>query len=56
MFQRNNEDGALCGIHVTHVDDFVYCGTLNWHKNVVEKLLYIVKISKREKSSPDILD
>ena len=51
MFQRNNEDGALCGILVTHKDDFVYCGTLNWHKNVVEKLLCIFKISKRKKSS-----
>ena len=37
LFQWNNKDGALCGILATHVDDFVYCGTLNWHKNVVEK-------------------
>ena len=29
MFQWNSKDGALCGILVTHVDDFVYCGTLN---------------------------
>ena len=49
MFQRNNKDGAICGILVTYVDDFVYCGTLNWHENKVVKLLYIVKISKREK-------
>ena len=51
MFQWNNEDGALCGILVTQVDDFVYCGTLNWHKNVVEKLFCIFKISKKEKRS-----
>ena len=49
MFQRNNKDEAICGILVTHADDFVYCGTLNWHKNKVVKLLYIVKVSKREK-------
>ena len=49
MFQRNNKDGAICGILVTYVDDFVYCGTVNWHENKVVKLLYIVKISKREK-------
>ena len=29
MFQWNNKDGAHCGIIVTHVDDFVYCSTLN---------------------------
>ena len=51
MFQWNNKDGALCGILLTHVDDFVYCGSLNWHKNVVEKLPCILKISKKEKES-----
>ena len=51
MFQWNNKDRALCEILVTHVDDFVYCGTLNWHKNMVNKLLCIFKISKREKGS-----
>ena len=51
MFQWNNKDGALCGILVTHVDDFAYCSTLNWHKNVVEKPLRIFKISKKEKGS-----
>ena len=44
-------DEALCGILVAHVDDFVYCGTLNWYKNVAEKLLCMFKISKREKGS-----
>ena len=51
MFHWNNKDGVLCGILVTHVEDFVYCGTLNWHKNVVEKLIFIFKISKKEKGS-----
>ena len=51
MFKWNSKDGALCGILVTHVDDFVYCGILNWHKNVVEKLLFIFKISKKENGS-----
>ena len=49
MFQWNNIDGALYRSLVTHVDDCVYCSTLNWHKNVVEKLLCILKISKKEK-------
>ena len=36
---------------VTHVDDFVYCRNLNWHKNVVEKLLSIFEISKKKTGS-----
>ena len=51
MFQWNNKDGAFCRILVTHEDDFVYSNTLNWHKNVFEKLLCIFKISKKEKGS-----
>ena len=47
MVQWNNKGKTL----VTHVDDFVYIGSLNWHKNVVEKLLCIYKISKKEKGS-----
>ena len=51
MFQWNNNDLALSVILVTHADDFLYSGTLNWYKNVVEKLLCIFKINKREKES-----
>ena len=51
MFQWNNKNGVPCRILITYVDDFVYCGTLNWHKNVVETLLCIFTISKREKGS-----
>ena len=47
MVQWNNKDKTL----VTHVDAFVYIGSLNGHKNVVEKLLCIYKISKKEKGS-----
>ena len=60
LFQWNYKDGSLCGILVTQVDDFVYyvyllclllfC-TMKWHENVVEKLICIFKISKREKGS-----
>ena len=48
MFHWNIKDGAPCGILVTHVDDFVYSVTLHWDKNMVEKVLCIFKISKRE--------
>ena len=34
-----------------NVDDSVYWGTLNWHKNVVEKPLCIFNTSKKEKRS-----
>ena len=27
VFHWNNEDKALCGILVTHVDEFLYCST-----------------------------
>ena len=51
MFQWNNKDRALCEVFVTHVDDFVYCGTLKWHKNVFENYLCVFKSNKREKES-----
>ena len=51
MFQWNDKDGSLCGVLVIHVDNFVYCGTMIWHENVVEKFINIFKISKSGKGS-----
>ena len=51
MFQWNNKDRALCEVFVTHVDDFVSCGTLKRHKNVFGNYLCVFKSNKREKES-----
>ena len=58
MFQWNNKDGALCGIIVTHVDDFVYCRTLNWHKNGIEELLLknLLRSARKKRDLSEILD
>ena len=56
MFQWHNKDGALFGILGTHADDFVYCSTLNWHKNVVEKLLLSSRSARKKSDLSDILD
>ena len=47
----HDDDRQLCGILVTHVDDFIYCGTKKWIESVIENLLKIFKISKLEKGS-----
>ena len=39
LFLWHNKDGSRNGIVVTHVDDFVYCGTEQWHKLVFVKIL-----------------
>ena len=36
---------------VTHVDDFVYCGTEQWHKLVFAKILKTFQISRIEECS-----
>ena len=41
----------LGGLITVHVDDFEYCGTSSWHKNVINKLCQMFKISKKEKGS-----
>ena len=30
---------------------FEYCGTSSWHKNIIDKLCQMFKISKKEKGS-----
>ena len=57
MFQWNNKDGALYGILVTHADDFVYCRTLNWHKNGIELLLKnLLRSARKKRDRSEILD
>ena len=46
-----HENSKLVGVIITHVDDFEYCGTLNWQKEVIEKLTQVFKISKNQKGS-----
>ena len=48
LFLWHNEDGSIIGILALHVDDFVYCGTSNWHHTVIQKLLSAFRISKKE--------
>ena len=46
-----HEDHRLVGMIVTHVDDFEYCGTLQWQRKVIGELVKTFKISKTEKGS-----
>ena len=46
-----HEDSRLVGLLISHVDDFEYCGTFNWQKEVIGNLTDIFKISKKEKGS-----
>ena len=46
-----HENSKLVGVLISHVDDFEYCGTLTWQKEVIEKLSKVFKISKNEKGS-----
>ena len=43
----------LCGILVTYVDDFVYCGTLNWHRNVVEDFFVSLRSTREKRDHSD---
>ena len=56
MFQRNNKEGALCGILVTHVDDFVYCGTLNWHEMWLKNFFVSLRSARKKRDISDILN
>ena len=46
-----HRDGKLIGILVCHVDDFTYCGTQTFHKEVIDKLKKTFKISADHNSS-----
>ena len=51
LFLWHNKDGSLNGMVVTHVDDFVYCRTEQWHKLVFVKILKTFRISRIEECS-----
>ena len=51
LFLWHNKDGSLNGMVVTRVDDFVYCGTEQWHKLVFVKILKTFQISGIEECS-----
>jgi len=36
---------------VSNIDDFVYCGTCEWHNKVINTLATTFKIIKQEKGS-----
>ena len=50
VFMRHNGSN-LEGLITIHVDDFEYCGTSSWHKNVIDELCQMFKISKKGKGS-----
>jgi hypothetical protein len=39
MFLWHDDECRLIGLVVTHVDDFVYCGTKDWHENVMGRIM-----------------
>ena len=51
LFIWHDDKGRLIGVLVSHVDDFVYCGILDWHNKVISKLVLTFQISKQEKGS-----
>jgi len=42
---------GLEGLITIHVDDFEYCGTSQWHKDVINKICDMFKISKQQTGS-----
>ena len=46
-----HEGDSLIGMTVVHVDDFVYCGTVVWHKNVIDRVYQVLKIGSSARGS-----
>ena len=44
---RYFHNGELQGIFVTHVDDFLFCGTSNFNTNVIEQISKKYRVGKR---------
>ena len=51
MFIWHNKARELEGLITIHVDDFEYCGTAQWHKNVIDRLCIMFKISDQQTGS-----
>ena len=47
----HDDDDELIGMLVSHVDDFVYCGTTRWHRMIMDKLISKFKISSQAQGS-----
>ena len=45
LFLWHDDEGVLEGILAIHVDDFVYCGTSSWLKDVIKNIPRHSKIS-----------
>ena len=50
VFMWHNND-ILIGVIVSHVDDFVYCGTVVWHKKVIHSLFKTFDIRETHRGS-----
>ena len=48
MFIWHSKQGDLEGVITIHVDDFEYCGTAHWHREVIDKLCKMFKISNQQ--------
>ena len=48
LFYRQNEEGKLDSMLVTHVDNFLHAGTERFNKEVVEKLEVIFQMGKTQ--------
>ena len=51
MFMWHDANDELVGMLVSHVDDFVYCGTIDWHKAVIDEIMKEFKISSQAQGS-----
>jgi hypothetical protein len=51
MYIWHTDDYGLEGFIVTHVDDFVFGGTDQWHENVIDKVTTRFKISAQSTGS-----
>ena len=51
LFLLHDDNGMLIGILVSHVDDFAFAGSQNFHITVIEEFKKTLKIKQHENSS-----
>ena len=51
LFLWHDDNGMLIGILVSHIDDFAFAGSQNFHTTVVEEFKKTFKINQHENSS-----
>ena len=49
VFFKKNDQGELCGLILTHVDDLLHCGNIDFEKTVMDPLCQRFKVGKRER-------